>query len=82
MINYKEQFTFSNDVAKFNIKAYTKEHPSGYGNCTLLVFDVLSEPMIYSQNHLFDIRYERVGNERQMGELARKLISQYYGVDI
>lgn len=77
MIEYSEQFHFTNDVAEFTINAHTAEHPSGYGNGTLLVFDIETD-YPYVKRQTFDVRYD--GND--MAALARLAIEQYYGVEV
>ena len=82
MIEYREHFTFSNELAMFDIEAYTQEHPSSYGNGTLLCFDVLSIPREYGYNHIYDVRYTDVWDNAGMARLARRQIYEDYGVEV
>lgn len=77
MIEYNEKFYFVNDVAEFTINAHTEEHPSGYGNGTILVFDIETDYPC-QRRQIFDVRYD--GSD--MASLARLAIKQHYGVNI
>ena len=77
MIHYDETFEFDNSVGHFKIHAYTEEHPSGYGNGTLLRFDVDSDFPV-PRHQSFDVRYER----DDMATLARRVIKADYGVEV
>ena len=77
MIEYSETFEFENDFGKFKVEAYTQEHPSKYGNGTLLRFDVESDYPV-PRHRLFDIRYE----QEDVAKIARLLIKQEFGVEL
>lgn len=77
MIEYAETFEFENECGKFKVNAHTEEHPSGYGNGTLLCFDIESEFPV-ERRRLFDIRYER----EDVAKIARLLIKQEFGVEV
>ena len=77
MIEYKEQFHFTNDVGVFTVNAHTEEHPSDYGNGTLLRFDITSD-FPCERVMFFDVRYE--GND--MADIVRKLLKNHFGVDV
>lgn len=76
MIEYEETFRFANDIADFTINAHTEEHPSAYGNGTLLVFDVESDYPC-ERRRIFDVRYE--GSD--MAAISRYVIRNDYGYD-
>ena len=77
MIDYKEHFEFTNDVGSFAIDAYTVEHPSGYGNGSLLCMDVECDLPV-ERRRLFDVRYE--GDD--MAAIARHIMLSDYGVSV
>lgn len=77
MIDYREHFGFENEVGRFEIEAYTIEHPSGYGNGTLLCFDIESDFPVEGRR-LFDVRY----SQRDIALLARDVIFRDYGVEL
>lgn len=77
MIEYSETFEFENELGRFKIDAYTQEHPSQYGNSTLLRFDIESDYPV-PHHRLFDIRYEHEAMEK----IARLLIKQEFGVEL
>jgi len=79
MIEYDERFKFENDMASFEVYAHTFEHGSGYGNDTLLVFDVKSEPKGYGGRRLLDVRYEGVCDAVEMRELVLNQLECDYG---
>jgi hypothetical protein len=80
MIQFDKTYRFSNDFGEFAIKAYTEEHPSDYGNGTLLRFDVESEPKAYGRYRSFDIRYEHVHDADGVEEIVKRIIESDYGV--
>ena len=82
MIEYREFFRFTNDVGEFFIDAHTQEHPSGYGNGTLLRFDVISNPRGYGRDRLFDIRYEPVADKFDVRRLVHHILKSDYGVEL
>ena len=75
MIGYQEVFEFTNDVGSFVISAHAEEHPSGYGNGTLLVFDIDSD-FPCERRMSFDVRYET----EDMPTLARRVLKDRFGV--
>lgn len=75
MIKYDKQFRFTNDVGDFIIHAYTQEHPSGYGNSTLLVFDIDSDYPCERQR-LFDVRYI----DCEIDFAVKRILADDYGV--
>lgn len=77
MIEYSETFEFENELGRFKVDVYTQEHPSGYGNGTLLRLDVESDYPV-ERHHLFDIRYEK----EDVAELARRVIKYKFGVNV
>jgi len=77
MIEYKERFRFTNDVGEFTVDAHTEEHPSGYGNGTMLVFDVDSDFPV-ERKMLFDVRY----SDEDIADVARELLRQRFGADV
>ena len=77
MVDYREHFEFENEVGTFEIEAYTVEHPSDYGNGTLLRFDIESDYPI-PRYSLFDVRYEH----EDMATLARRIIKENFGVEL
>ena len=78
MIHYEERFTFANEIGKFNVRAHTEEHPSDYGNGTMLKFDVLCDQPGYGGDMSFDVRY--AGSD--MPALTRDLIEENFGVRV
>lgn len=77
MIGYRETFHFTNDVGEFTIRAHTEEHPSGYGNGTLLVLDVDSD-FPCERRLSFDARY---GGD-DMAATTRELLKDRFGVEV
>ena len=77
MVEYMERFCFTNDVGEFVVCAHTEEHPSDYGNGTLLVLDVESD-FPCERRQSFDVRYS--GND--MAAITRSLLKQLFGVDV
>ena len=75
MIGYQEVFEFTNDVGSFTVHAHAEEHPSGYGNGTLLVFGVDSD-FPCERRMSFDVRYE----QEDMPALARRVLKDRFGV--
>lgn len=77
MVDYREMFEFENDCGKFRVHAHAEEHPSDYGNGTLLVLDVESD-FPCERRMLFDVRYE----EGDMPSIARRALRERFGVDL
>ena len=77
MIDYREHFGFENEVGRFEIEAYTIEHPSGSGTGTLLCFDIESDFQVEGRR-LFGVRY----SQRDIALLARDVIFRDYGVEL
>lgn len=82
MIEYGRTFKFENDLAKFTVNAMTQEHPSNYGNGTLLVLDVESEPRLPIEKRIsFDIRYNDCSTWDDVHEIALQVIRERFGVE-
>ena len=81
MVEYSEHFEFTNGVGAFAIDARTEEHPSDYGNGTLLVLDIESD-FPCERRRLFDIRYEQVGGTEDVASIAREVIRNEFGVEV
>ena len=77
MIEYREQFDFTNSLGEFHVNAYTTEHPSGYGNGTVLVFEIESE-FPCEKRMFFDVRYAEEGIE----SIVRRLVEEKFGVQV
>lgn len=77
MIHYDETFEFDNELGHFKVHAYTEEHPSDYGNGTLLRFDIESD-FPCDRHRLFDVRYE----QEDIAKIARLLVKQEFGAKI
>lgn len=80
MIDYLRLYQFENDLAKFSLLAETFEHPTDYGNGTLLVMDTKSDPKGFSSRNSYDIRYEPVSTADDVDDIVLDLIENNYGV--
>ena len=77
MIEYNEKFNFANDVGEFTVLARTEEHPSDYGNGTILRFDIESDYPC-ERRMLFDVRYA----DDDMASIARALLKDKFGIEV
>ena len=81
MIEYSETFGFDNEVGHFTVHASTEEHPSDYGNGTMLVLDIESD-FPCERRRCFDVRYEPVSSRENIASLARSVIYNEFGLEV
>ena len=81
MIEYNEIFEFDNSVGHFAIRAYTEEHPSGYGNGTLLRMDIESD-FPCERYMSYDARYAPISSVENVRSIAKNIIREEFGVEV